>query len=56
MFAIQNGGWCASSATGLETYQKYGAATTCTYDGEGGPGSNEVYEVEYGKPTLFIYQ
>ena len=56
MFAIQNGRYCASSATGLKTYQMYGAATTCMDNGEGWTVLNEVYEVDYGKPALFIYQ
>ena len=62
MFAIQNGRYCSSSATGLKTYQKYGVATTCMDDGGGlnlwnfWNVLNQVYEVEYGKPMLFVYQ
>ncbi|XP_078580806.1 uncharacterized protein LOC144864360 isoform X39 [Branchiostoma floridae x Branchiostoma japonicum] len=42
-FAVQNGGWCAGSATALSTYKKYGPYTTCKGDGEGGAWGNEVY-------------
>nr|XP_002732012.1 PREDICTED: uncharacterized protein LOC100374260 [Saccoglossus kowalevskii] len=43
MFALQNGGWCASSSDAVETFGKYGASTACADDGEGGPWANEVY-------------
>ena len=43
MFAVQNGGWCAASATALQTYDKYGKSSACKNDGEGGPGANQVY-------------
>ncbi|XP_035674439.1 uncharacterized protein LOC118414482 isoform X3 [Branchiostoma floridae] len=42
-FAVQNGGWCAGSATAHKTYKKYGPYSTCQHDGEGGPWGNEVY-------------
>ena len=45
MFAVQNGGWCASSATAPQTYNKYGKSTACKADGEGGPWANQVYFV-----------
>ncbi len=44
-FAVQNGGWCAASATASQTYDKYGKSTACKADGEGGPGANQVYYV-----------
>ncbi|XP_078687317.1 uncharacterized protein LOC144919676 [Branchiostoma floridae x Branchiostoma belcheri] len=47
VFAVQNGGWCASSANALQTYQKYGPSTACLPDGEGGPGANEVYKIVF---------
>ena len=50
MFAVQNGGWCASSATAPQTYNKYGKSTACKADGEGGPWANQVYVME-GKAT-----
>ncbi|XP_078616566.1 uncharacterized protein LOC144884896 isoform X2 [Branchiostoma floridae x Branchiostoma japonicum] len=45
VFALQNGGWCAGSADGLNTYDRYGPSTTCASDGEGGPWGNEVYRI-----------
>ncbi|XP_019614540.1 PREDICTED: uncharacterized protein LOC109462428 isoform X1 [Branchiostoma belcheri] len=47
-FALQNGGWCATSATAGKTYQKYGPSTTCRTDGEGGPWGNQVYQIPGG--------
>ena len=46
MFAVQNGGWCAASATAPQTYDKYGKSTACKDDGEGGAWANHVYELE----------
>ena len=43
MFAVQDGGWCASSATASQTYYKYGKSTACKDDGEGGPWASQVY-------------
>ncbi|CAK8682276.1 unnamed protein product [Clavelina lepadiformis] len=43
-FAIQNGGWCATSPDILETYDKFGRSNHCKADGEGGPWANEVYQ------------
>ena len=43
MFAVQNGGWCAASATAPETFDKYGNSAACVPDGEGGPWANQVY-------------
>ena len=45
MFAVQDGGWCASSVTAVQTYDKYGKSTDCKPDGEGGPLANEVYVI-----------
>ncbi|XP_070570780.1 adhesion G protein-coupled receptor B1-like isoform X2 [Ptychodera flava] len=45
VFALQDGGMCASSADAETTYQKYGESTACEDDGEGGPLANQVYEV-----------
>ena len=46
MFAVQNGGWCAASATASQTYDKYGTSTACKNDGEGGPFANQVYTIK----------
>ena len=43
MFAVQNGGWCAASATAPQTFDKYGTSTACGGDGKGGPWANQVY-------------
>ncbi|XP_077863241.1 protein SpAN-like, partial [Saccoglossus kowalevskii] len=43
IFALQNGGWCASAASAVETFAKYGVSQDCNADGEGGPGANDVY-------------
>lgn len=45
VFAVQNGGWCASSATASMTFDKYGKSTSCKTDGKGGPWANEVYYI-----------
>ena len=52
VFAVQNGGWCASSCTAKSTYKTYGTSTACMADGEGGPWANHVYEITHG--TLLI--
>ena len=55
MFAVQDGGWCASSATADKTFDKYGASSACGFDGEGGPWANQVYSIRGKKLTvLFI--
>ena len=46
MFAVQNGGWCAASATAGKTFDKYGKSTACGSDGEGGPWANQVYVIK----------
>ena len=46
MFAVQDGGWCAASATASQTYDKYGKSTECKNDGEGGPLANQVYTIK----------
>ena len=52
MFAVQNGGWCAASATAAKTFDKYGKSTECSSDGEGGPWANQVYVIKAGKSVL----
>ena len=46
MFAVQNGGWCAASATAHSTFGKYGQSTSCKADGEGGGWANQVYRIK----------
>ena len=45
-FAVQDGGYCSSSATADTTYKIYGAsdASICI-DGKGGPMANDVYRI-----------
>ena len=45
IFAVQNGGWCASSATAGQTFNKYGKSAACKSDGKGGPWANQVYYI-----------
>ena len=44
-FALQVGGWCASSASACSTYGRYGPSTDCQADGEGGGWANNVYRI-----------
>ena len=46
MFAVQDGGWCAASATATKTFDKYGKSTACKDGGEGGPWANQVYVIK----------
>ena len=46
MFAVQNGGQCAASATAPQTFDKYGKSTACKADGEGGTSANQVYLIK----------
>ena len=46
MFAVQDGGQCAASATAPQTFDKYGISTACKADGEGGPWANQVYLIK----------
>ena len=55
MFAVQNGGWCAASATAPQTFDKYGKSSACRSDGEGGGGANQVYVIK-GKPKYYQFQ
>ena len=45
-FAVQAGGWCASSSTAALTFDKYGKSTACAFDGEGGGWANQVYFIK----------
>ena len=42
MFALQHGGWCASSRMAHVTYRRYGKSNRCR-NGKGGPWANDVY-------------
>ena len=54
MFALQDGGWCASSATAWDTHYKYGQSLDCKEDGEGGDWANNVYVFEDDVKSKFI--
>ncbi|PFX21770.1 hypothetical protein AWC38_SpisGene13738 [Stylophora pistillata] len=43
MDAVQNSGWCISSALVIKTFNKYGPSSSCRHDGEGGVWANQVY-------------
>ena len=43
MFALQHGGWCASSRRAHLTFAKYGKSKKCRRNGKGGPWANNVY-------------
>ena len=45
VFALQNGGWCASGPLAAKRYALYGRLPdpACKADGEGGLWSNQVY-------------
>ena len=53
MFAVQDGGWCASSQTAEDTYNKYGKSQECSQQGEGGIEANQVYKILFGKLRSF---
>jgi len=46
VFALQAGGWCASSSTAERTFNKYGMSSNCENDGEGGTNVNQVYYIK----------
>ena len=52
-FAVQNGGWCASSANAGVTYRKYGKSTACR-KGKGGGWANDVYVIN-GNHTFYYH-
>ena len=46
IFALQDGGWCATSDTAEETFYKYGKSSDCLSDGKGGNLANDVYAIK----------
>ena len=52
IFAVQDGGRCASNASAANTFDKYGSSSACKLDGKGGPNANEVYYI-IGKRIVF---
>ena len=55
IFAVQDGGWCATSRNAKDTYQKYGASTNCNAKGTGGSMANHVYEIEGKADLTFVF-
>ncbi|XP_078379553.1 uncharacterized protein LOC144662584 [Oculina patagonica] len=53
-FALQHGGWCASSATAWETYNKYGQSSDCKEDGKGGNLTNNVYVFQVEEKSVTV--
>ena len=45
VFAVQDGGWCASSSSAVRTFDRYGKSSACKLDGKGGPWANQVYYI-----------
>ena len=46
MFALQDGGWCATSHTAEKTFDKYGKSSGCLSNGEGGNLANNIYVIK----------
>ena len=54
IFAVQDGGRCASNASAANTFDKYGNSSDCESDGKGGQSANQVYYIT-GKRIDFSY-
>ena len=52
IFALQDDGSCAGSATAENTYNKYGRSNACLGGGGGGPMANDVYALIRQCPRL----
>ena len=46
VFAVQNGGWCASSFFAAHTFDRYGNSSACRDDRKGGDLANQVYVIK----------
>ena len=44
MFAVQDGGWCATGPRAHLTFRRYGKSNRCR-NGKGGPWANDAYRV-----------
>ena len=53
IFALQHGGWCASSRSAHLTYRKYGRTNKCR-NGKGGPWANDVYVLRGLYPVFVL--
>ena len=45
VFALQDGGRCASSTDAEDTYDMYGPSANCSSSGKGGVRANQVYRI-----------
>ena len=54
VFALQNGGWCASSRNAFRTYARYGRSKRCK-NGKGGPWANDVYFLQGRVEQMFCF-
>ena len=57
VFAVQHGGWCASTKRAHLTYRRYGKSNRCR-NGKGGPWANDVYVLRgknYSVYHVFIF-
>ena len=46
IFAVQDGGRCAASASAVKTFDKYDQSQNCRDDGKGGPEASQVYYIK----------
>ena len=46
VFAVQHGGWCASSFFAADTFDRYGNSSACGAEGKGGELANQVYVIK----------
>ena len=56
MFALQAGGWCASSSEAGDTYNVYGPSNGCLGSGLGGGMANRVYQIKTCSSELLAWQ
>ena len=54
VFAIQDGGWCATGPRAHRTYRKYGRSNKCR-NGKGGPWANDVYGISGEFSLAYFY-
>ena len=54
MFALQEGGWCASSPIADINYKKHGESNDCQAGGSGGIWANQVYKIVFGKLQISL--
>ena len=55
IFALQDGGRCAASASAVKTFDKYGQSVNCRGDGKGGPEASQVYYIKGNSSLISLY-